>query len=188
MRDLGKDSDWQRRCFRVDGVDFEGDFESGVKKLMATDSKLVVNGEVGTKFRSIAEAVGVSLFRKRDAVSTSLMLDLLVRWFIQHPPAKDWMLGYIAQWWGSHPRGRPATKPDAEYEENWWMRSDGFESQKDYDDFVASRKRSMKMAKRVKMEVGDLKFEDITNVEREWLKNGRLEIPKIPPPEMPGRW
>jgi hypothetical protein len=123
--------------------------------------------------------MGSTLFNRGGALSLGSALDIILRWFMQHPPAFDWMVAYHARWLCEHPRGKPKIGEDPL--ENQWgkIMQMGFASVEDYKEFLEKRKVRQLRETRERMETRDLTAEEIAPlIELSWVQDGTLKIPK----------
>lgn len=181
-RKVNSVGDWKRRTLDVAKLDFEGDHLADKEMLKKAMMTLVVDGDVGSKVKLLQDHLARDLFKRTNCVSMAAVLDLLVRWFIQHPPSSEWMKGYIVEWWANHKRGPKAIEegfvPSIEF-----MMAGGFANEEEYEKYLEERRLAAKRMKRVVMEDRDLVFSDITNADPEWIVDGKLQVPK--PPKAP---
>jgi hypothetical protein len=135
-----------------------------------------VHNEVRYKLTSLANQLSSYIFNARNALSMTIVLELLVRWFIQHPPALDWMEGYVARWLRDHPRGKPRMRQEVTYEE---VVRAGFDSLDEFERAVDVSLRNRRRELLREMEERDLTHAEICpEIEKMWIMNGSLKLPK----------
>jgi hypothetical protein len=150
-------------------------------KLPIKGSALIsIHLEPKTRMQELTEEIGIALHNMHGSVSTSMALDLITRWFTQHPPSYEWMNAYVDKWLFAHPRGAKAKYLSDKPEDNYInIIEAGFKSVEEFREFVAKNELKKLRAMREVMEERDLNREEICpEVQEEWVKDGTLRIPK----------
>lgn len=186
-RDVRNPDQWGRRHVKLDGFDMLGDFDCpdvAPNGYMTGTSLTPINPGSALRLAAMSRWLARQVWpapelRQRVAlpgnVPISTTLDVLLAWFIQHPPTADWIRGTVARRMLTHPRGKPKTRGVATVEMEAIARGEDVEKTRERRQRAHDEELRRKL---VIMETRDLTGEEIAGFDLSWIATGKLVIPK----------
>jgi hypothetical protein len=156
-------------------MDFEGKLLTDLP--LRGKTSLQVSTSVSTRLQLLADSISTDLSGMKNKVTNNAVMEMLLEWFVQHPPQSTWMKGMAARYAYYNRRGPKSPKPPSELT-GMQMIEAGFMNLDEYESFTKTQKDNYARRRREILEERDFEYDDIAPVPEEYFVDGVLKIPK----------
>lgn len=166
---------WTRRTLEGSHLTFEGKLIH--EPIVRGKTAMQVRVSVASAIQAITDEVSVIVSGNKNVVTGSAVMEMLVEWFVQHPPKSTWIKGMAARYAYYNRRGPKSPKPPSELTGMQIIEA-GFMNLGEYESFTKTQKDNHARRRREILEERDFQYEDIAPVPEEYFVDGVLKIPK----------